>query len=284
MDEQGQAPPTQRTTRAGATLLEDAPDQRYVGGRDLIRWPSAVGRAVLAAGRWLHRWFAADQVLALTLVVGVAVLALATVLAGEVYESVVEASGVAGLDQPALEAAKSLRTPAGTTLVQAWTTVGGPVGMPVVATLAALGLALLWRQWSPVVLVAATAAGSLVLTIAGKELLGRARPAFSDAVPPYELSPSFPSGHSLNAAAIAGTVAYLVVRRLHSARARGATVALAGAFAVTIGLTRVYLGHHWTTDVLFGWALGAAWLAVVVIAHRVFLTLHHHGASAGRQT
>jgi membrane-associated phospholipid phosphatase len=64
-----------------------------------------------------------------------------------------------------------------------------------------------------VLLIAATAAGSLTLTVVGKALVGRVRPAPADAVPPYELSASFPSGHTLNAVALAGIVAYLLVRR-----------------------------------------------------------------------
>lgn len=47
---------------------------------------------------------------------------------------------------------------------------------------------------------------------------------------------------------------------------------LAALFAVTMGLTRVYLGHHWLTDVVVAWALALAWLAVVITAHRLFLT------------
>jgi undecaprenyl-diphosphatase len=43
-------------------------------------------------------------------------------------------------------------------------------------------------------------------------------------------------------------------------------------FAITIGLSRVFLGHHWFTDVVAAWLLGAAWLALVITAHRLYIT------------
>lgn len=118
------------------------------------------------------------------------------------------------------------------------------------------------------------------MTIAGKQLVGRTRPLLADAVPPYEYSASFPSGHSLNSVVIAGVVVYLVILRLKSRRGRIWTAALAAAFAVTMGLSRVYLGHHWLTDVLAAWALGLAWLVLVITAHRLYLTTRKRRAPA----
>ena len=72
-------------------------------------------------------------------------------------------------------------------------------------------------------------------------------------------------------------MAYLLVRRQHGLLARLLTVTAAAAFAFTMGMSRVYLGHHWLTDVLVAWALGLAWLAPVVTAHRLLLTVHARG-------
>ena len=92
-------------------------------------------------------------------------------------------------------------------------------------------------------------------------------------MPPFETSPSFPSGHALNSTVIAGLVAYLLLRRLNSSVARVVTVVLAAAWALAMGLSRVFLGHHWLTDVMVGWTLGLAWLALVITAHRLYLTV-----------
>ncbi len=270
-------------TRPRAAWREpDGPDdEAYVGPRDLTRWDTAAGRLVArGAGRlWdvsqrVSGWAAPHWLLLLGVVAGLSVAALMADGTAEVYEAVVEGDGIAGLDQPVLDAAVAVRDPLLTTVVQAFTDLGGTTGMPILATLAAVGLAVAWRSWTPVVLVVVTAAGSLLMTTVGKAAVGRARPPLAEAVPPFESSFSFPSGHSLNSVAIAGIVAYLVVRRLRTRWARGLTVGAATVFALLMGLSRVYLGHHWLTDVVVAWMLGTGWLAIVITGHRLWLTLH----------
>jgi undecaprenyl-diphosphatase len=270
--------------RRGDGPLDDPPEQDFVGTRDLTAWPTRLGGAVAAAAlRAAHR-LAPHGLLLGTLAVGMVLAAALTAVAGAVYEAVAESDGVAGLDQPVLAAAVAARTPELDSAVTAYTNLGGTTGMPLLAGAVAGGLALAWRRWTPVVLVAVTAAGSVLMTVAGKAVVGRTRPPLNQAVPPFEHSFSFPSGHSLNSMAIAGIVAYLLLRRLERTWSRALTVVLAVLFATTMGLSRVYLGHHWLTDVLVAWALALAWLAVVVTAHRLFLTVRRHRRAGAERT
>lgn len=246
---------------------------RYVAGQDLTRWKSPVGRTLAGGAERVTALLGPYAALVITLALGLAVAVSLAAVFGEVYESVIEADGVAGLDGPVLAAAQSVRSPTLDVAVTAYTNIGGTVGMPLIAVAIMIFLAARRRSWTPVILMLAAGLGSLLMTVVGKPLFGRTRPDQADAIPPYEHSASFPSGHSLNSIVIAGIVAYLIILRLETTRARVTTVLIASTFALTMGLSRVYLGHHWLTDVLAAWAIGIAWLALVITAHRLYLTV-----------
>ena len=91
-----------------------------------------------------------------------------------------------------------------------------------------------------------------------KHLYGRPRP---DLVPhgSYVYSTSFPSGHSTLSAATYFTLAMLIASLEPHRAAKVMAYALAALLVVSIGVSRVYLGVHWPSDVLAGWCLGAAW-------------------------
>ena len=261
-------PPDDVDAGVAGELQED----RHVGGRDLTRWESPVGRWLAGIVHRISLALGSKQTLVLILAIGAAITATMTWLASEVYEAVVAANGVARLDQPLLETMMGWRSPWLDTFATAYTDIGGVIGMPILATTIMVVLAIRRRSWTPVILITAAGVGALLMTIAGKQLIGRTRPPLADAVPPYEYSPSFPSGHTLNALVIAGIVAYLRDLRQRRRGGRVLTVAGAALFAFTIGVSRVFLGHHWFTDVLAAWMLGAAWLTMVITAHRLYLT------------
>ena len=232
--------------------MSDAPIDRIQ--RLLSRLAQALGR---------------HGILLLTLAAGLVPALLLALVAGGVYEAVAEEDGVAVLDHPVLAAAESLRSPGLDTALTWLTNLGGTIGLPILAAAAVAVLCRWQRSWTPLILTASAAAGSLLMTVAGKALVGRSRPPLTDAVPPYEYSASFPSGHSLNSVVVGGTIAYLLFIYLESKRARIITVLMAAVFIAAVGLSRVYLGHHWLTDVLVAWSLGLAWLAILITVHQL---------------
>lgn len=259
---------------------DEAPEFERIGDRDLAQWSTRSGRWLMAAvarcvtvlGR-VWRWSLANLALVITTAIGGVVVLGATVLSAEVYEAVVENDGLAALDEPVLEAAVGTRTPASEELVTRFTDLGGTVGMPVIAAAIVLTLAVRRRSWLPVVLMVIAAAGSVLITVLGKDLTGRARPPVIYAVPPLETSPSFPSGHTLNATVVLGLSAYLVMLGRRHLRSKLLVASAVVVFVVAMGLSRVWLGHHWLTDVMAGWLVGLAWLAAVITGHRVKVTL-----------
>ena len=226
--------------------------------------------------------------LAITAAVGGLLVLGLTSASAWVYDAVAEKDGVAGLDRPVLDQAIAWRTPLLDRLVTWFTDLGGFIGMTIIAAAITVLMVWRWRSRTPLILMVIAVAGSLTFTYVGKAIVGRARPPLTDAVPPYEYAFSFPSGHTLNSTVIAGMVAYLVARRLSSRLARVLCGIGAAIWTLAMGASRVFLGHHWLTDVIFAWLLGLAWLALLITAHRIFLAvrrpMHADGGSSPRES
>lgn len=253
-------------------LHDDTPGEERIGRRDLTEWSTAAGHGLARLAGRLATYVSAHSVLVITAVVGAVLVVALTAAATEIYEAVEDGNGVAGLDRPVLSVMIGGRNATTNAVITGFTHLGGSIGMTIITVIIVTTMTVLWRSRTPIVLMVIAVAGSLAMTTVGKALVGRVRPPRSDAIPPFESSPSFPSGHTLNSTVIAGMVAYLLLRRLTTQLARVLTVVLAAGWAVAMGLSRVYLGHHWLTDVMCGWVLGLAWLAAVITAHRMFLT------------
>lgn len=240
------------------------------GGRPLERLRAAVEPWLTADGRPRTR-----VLLVIILVVAFAAIAFLADVAEDVLEAVADHDGIALWDRPVLDWMIAQRTPALDGAIAWFSNTGGPLWQPIVTAVVVGLLCWRWRDWTPLVLTVVAVGGSLVLTVLGKDAIGRLRPPEQYAIPPYETSFSWPSGHSLNALVISGILAYLVIRHIWDRPAWLWMLvgALFAVYAASMGLSRVYLGHHWLTDVIGAWALGLAWLTVVIAAHRVWRTL-----------
>ncbi len=138
--------------------------------------------------------------------------------------------------------------------------VTGLGGIGILTILTVVVAIFLWiegRRRTILYLLAAVVGGT-VLSAFAKELFDRPRP---DLVLHETIvsSASFPSGHSMMAAVVYLTLAVILVRGERRRAVRWFLLGVAAVVVVAIGVSRVYLGVHWPSDVLAGWSAGAGW-------------------------
>lgn len=138
-----------------------------------------------------------------------------------------------------------------------FTALGG-IGVQVLLLILVIGYLALMRRPNAILLVISAIVGAWVLNFLLKELFDRPRP---DLVPHGTVvyQASFPSGHAMSSAAFYLTLGVLLAR-LHVRRhIQSYFVGSALLITLIVGVSRVYLGVHWPSDVLAGWALGGVW-------------------------
>ncbi len=149
------------------------------------------------------------------------------------------------------------------------TALGGFTVLTLVTVLATVALAFHGKRRQALVLAVTVALAELSTELL-KLAFGRDRP---DLVPHggFVYSNSFPSGHSTLSAATFLTLAAILASLEPERRAKAVVVGVAVLLVAAIGASRVYLGVHWPSDVLGGWALGATWALLARLAlGRVF--------------
>jgi undecaprenyl-diphosphatase len=134
----------------------------------------------------------------------------------------------------------------------------GGMGVLTLITLMLLGFLALQGKPRAMVFILVAVLGGLVTSLLLKELFQRPRP---DLVPhgAFVYTASFPSGHSMMAATAYLTLGALLARVQRRLRIRAYILMSATILTGLVGISRVYLGVHWPTDVVGGWAVGAAW-------------------------
>ena len=186
---------------------------------------------------------------------------------GEIAEEVAEGHPFA-FDVPVLEWLHSISGPTLNTLFLALSALGFSGGVVPVDIVLVLVLALR-RHPRSATFAAIALVGSALANVAAKHLFARARPALWVSLSP-ESTYSFPSGHAMGSATLAAVLACLA----WDTRWRWPVIALGALFTLGVGLSRMYLGVHYPSDVLAGWSAAIAWtLGVRLIAfHRGLLT------------
>jgi undecaprenyl-diphosphatase len=170
------------------------------------------------------------------------------------------------------------RQPAVTVLLRIVTTLGGGIGMSAIVVLAA-ALLLVRKMRASAVFLAVTAAAGALLNLGLKMIFTRARPDLTLAIASATWY-SFPSGHAMGSFICFGAMAYLALRQPWPWRAKSAVLAFANTMVILVGLSRVYLGVHWASDIAGGWSAGAVWLAFAVVAFEMLLRVRQRRRGA----
>jgi membrane protein DedA with SNARE-associated domain/membrane-associated phospholipid phosphatase len=266
----------------------------YVFGRNLPRLERYMGQASLAGAllvalvvglalgwRWFERnrtslvartqhlrtfaaaRFARGEYLGLHLTVGLVISIGALWLFSGITEDVIHHDPLTLFDVTLLNWVHVRATPAGYAIAGAISLLGSPVSL----TILALGVGLILaarREWILLAGWLAAFAGGGLLDVVLKLVIRRPRPPYAAAFLPH-FSWSFPSGHALASLIGYGMLAYvLTLLWIHRRGAEIAVVLCAAVSILAIGLSRLYLGVHYFSDVVGGYAAGVLWLSACI--------------------
>ena len=178
------------------------------------------------------------------------------------HETIVEKEG-ATVDGAILLWLAKLRTPRLTAIMVDLTALGSPT-LVTLFTLVTFAILIVLRDRRGAVHLAIGSVGTWVWTAATKNIIEKARPTEVDHL--VEVSGfSYPSGHSLAAAALYLTIAIVAGGHLKTGRAKAVLFAGASLLVALVGLSRLYLGVHYPSDVVSGVSLGTAWALILAV-------------------
>jgi len=200
------------------------------------------------------------EFLSLSLLLGLATAIVALIFFGWLADEALEGDAQ-HFDEVTRAAVHYFASPLLTAIMRGFSFVGSTIALTVGTIFVVVQFAM--RKWGREArLFAITMIGAGLLNITLKLAFKRPRP-----VPFFNLSPpetySFPSGHSLTSAVFFGALAAILAARIKSKRVQVAIWIVATAMFLLIGLSRIYLGVHYTTDVIAGFAAALIWILVV---------------------
>ena len=253
-------------------------------GRNLPRLEHYIGQATLAAallvalvaalvisGRWFWRTRAAvvqragssGAYLGRHLTIGLIVSALGLWLFAAITEDVISREPLTQFDVALLEWLHARATPAGYATFNAITQLGSGVTMWAVGLAVAVVLAVRRQRIVLIGWVAAFAGGGILNWVL-KQAIQRPRPPYATAFI-QDASWSFPSGHAMTSLIGYGMLAYVLVTLWVQRRSWQVSMVVAATLlVVTIGFSRLYLGVHYFSDVVGGYAAGVLWLSACI--------------------
>jgi membrane-associated phospholipid phosphatase len=201
---------------------------------------------------------------AFLLLAGLVMSIVVTLIMAKIHEEIAQPF-LEHVDQYLLQAIHAHDTRALTRLAFTLTFIGSPRALLPGIVIAAIALWRIKLRHDAVLLVVAIGGAAVIDTVL-KLHFRRIRPTVPWALV-TEHSFSFPSGHSVGAVVLYGTITYLIWSHLRDLAQRAAVIAAALLLIAGIGLSRVYIGVHYPTDVAAGYLVGLLWLLTLIGAN-----------------
>lgn len=173
----------------------------------------------------------------------------------------------------------SYRSPVLTQIMLLFTFLGGNI-MLTISSLALFLLLFIKNYRHEASLFGVTFVMGCILNLLLKEIIGRARPDMSPLI--HEMYYSFPSGHSMNSLVFYALLAYLTY---HFTRSISRTVfvsSLCILLILMIGLSRIYLGVHYPSDIMAGYLAGVTWFITVLVIERTAKYIQRPGKTKSK--
>lgn len=209
--------------------------------------------------RFLQARLSPEGYLGLHLTIGLLVILTAGWWFGDITEDMSRNAATRLLDDGVASWFHEHATPALTHIARV-VTFFGSVGFVAAASVGVVIVLIVRKSWSQSLALALAVGGGSLLNILLKHFFHRQRPVLES--PLVTLSSfGFPSGHTMGSTLFYGLLAVFVANSVRTWRLRALVSCLAVLWVALIGLSRIYLGAHYLTDVLGAIAVGLAWLA-----------------------
>ncbi|KQO12404.1 phosphatase PAP2 family protein [Paenibacillus sp. Leaf72] len=172
------------------------------------------------------------------------------------------------LDQEVIHYIQLFHAPIWTSIMKFLSFIGSVYIVSLLAVPITLFLLLVWKSRRETIVFLTAVIGSALLNLGLKLLFQRARPSLNAII--VEAGYSFPSGHSMSAFTFYGIVTYLCWRHIPLEQARIWLLAFSSIMIASIGISRIYLGVHYPSDVVGAYLISLVWLIVVIQCSRYF--------------
>ncbi|HEY2493501.1 MAG TPA: phosphatase PAP2 family protein [Paenibacillus sp.] len=171
-------------------------------------------------------------------------------------------------DNPIISFIQGLESPAWTGVMKWFTTVGSAGVMIIISICTLFILYVVFKHRQELILFFAVVLGSQFLNIMLKNIFKRIRPDLHRLIEIEGFS--FPSGHSMAAFSFYGILTYLMWRHTRPRVARIILLTCSASMILLIGVSRVYLGVHYPSDIIGGYLASSAWILICIISFKRF--------------